>query len=56
MTTQDNLPQLTRADLAQMAKEDPGSVQRAREAGQLEHLLSGRICPTCGHDRGDQTA
>jgi hypothetical protein len=56
MSAAEELPQLTRADLARMAKQDPGSVERARQDGQLEHLLTGRICPTCGHDRGDQTA
>jgi hypothetical protein len=36
------LPQLSRADVVRMSKEDPGSVEKARRNGQLDELLAGR--------------
>jgi hypothetical protein len=45
---QDQRPQLTRADVQRLAREDPTALAEAQRAGQLADILSGSDrCPTC---------
>lgn len=60
MSPNDGPPrQLSRLDVAELAKTDLGALEAARQAGRLDDLLAGRepgVCPSCRRPLADTTA
>jgi hypothetical protein len=48
MSGQEQRPQLNRADVERLGREDPAELAAAYRAGQLDDVLAGAdTCPTC---------